>query len=211
MNSPWQRKSSFLLSPSPLFQRYEWSILAGVVVEARNTFHCIALATGVKALPYDTLSPRGDLVHDSHAEVLARRGARIWLLARLMSEVRAHSDGAEIAGMSRLFVQVSDNRWRLIPEAKLHLYCSTFPCTSTLGRQKSAISIDGAHLTKSFPSHRWRCFFFFAHESNRAARKATIPLDFSTPQQRFHPSRSHLFFWTSSSSSYQTRQIAIFS
>lgn len=121
--------------------RFEWSILAGVVVELHNDFNCISLATGVKALAYDSISLQGDLVHDSHAEVLARRGARTWLLARLVGEVKAPSDYTEVDGISRLFEPVSKGRWRCKAEAKLHLYCSTFPCTSQ-HQEEQGIAID---------------------------------------------------------------------
>mgnify|MGYP002718872709 CR=1 FL=1 len=40
----------------------------------------VSLGTGVKVLPANRLPPLGDAVHDSHAEVLARRGFVRWLL-----------------------------------------------------------------------------------------------------------------------------------
>lgn len=99
-------------------------------MEIQGSFHCIALATGVKALPYATLSPAGDLLHDSHAEVLARRGARTWILLRLISEAKAVDTMTEIDGICRLFEKNPENQdtWRLHSDVKLHLYCSTFPC-----------------------------------------------------------------------------------
>ncbi|KAF9112584.1 tRNA-specific adenosine deaminase 1 [Mortierella sp. AM989] len=74
----------------------EWTILAGIVLvtpadlnsgsniggSSESTsqpkesweVECISLATGSKCLPLGKLSPRGDLLNDCHAEVLARRG-----------------------------------------------------------------------------------------------------------------------------------------
>ncbi|KAF8488931.1 hypothetical protein F5888DRAFT_1750230 [Russula emetica] len=41
----------------------------------------LAGGAGVKCLPTSCLPVRGDALHDSHAEVIARRGAiRSWLL-----------------------------------------------------------------------------------------------------------------------------------
>lgn len=91
----------------------------------------LTLATGVKCTPYVRLSPYGDVLHDCHAEVLARRSTRAWLLERLVSEVRSAED--TIDGLPRLFTPVYEShdepkRWRLLPQAKIHLYISTLPC-----------------------------------------------------------------------------------
>jgi tRNA-specific adenosine deaminase 1 len=108
--------------------KHEWTIVAGVVMEANGTCFCLSLCTGVKTLPYCAISPHGDLVHDSHAEVLARRGARTWLLKRLISEVKAQDGSESIDGMQRIFLLERDERWSIKADVKLHLYCSTFPC-----------------------------------------------------------------------------------
>jgi tRNA-specific adenosine deaminase 1 len=40
----------------------------------------VSLGTGVKVLPATKLPPVGDTIHDSHAEILARRGLVRWLI-----------------------------------------------------------------------------------------------------------------------------------
>ncbi|PWN32612.1 uncharacterized protein FA14DRAFT_157318 [Meira miltonrushii] len=119
--------------------RYEWTVLAGIVLSVQSEWHCIALATGVKALPFSHLSKHGDLLHDSHAEVLARRAARHWLLQRLLDE---NDDliSSHLKGIPRIFVR-NDNRFGLIEDAHLHLYCSTLPC----GDLSSSLIADEKH------------------------------------------------------------------
>ncbi|KAG0044772.1 tRNA-specific adenosine deaminase 1 [Gryganskiella cystojenkinii] len=59
----------------------EWTILAGIVMTTPADkdasawmVDCVSLATGSKCLPQGKQSPKGDLLNDYHAEVLARRG-----------------------------------------------------------------------------------------------------------------------------------------
>lgn len=52
----------------------------------------ISLATGLKVQPLKDYSPRGDVLHDSHSEVLSRRGARKWFLERLVKEIKMKTD-----------------------------------------------------------------------------------------------------------------------
>lgn len=110
---------------------YEWTVLAGVVlkecVNGKCEYRCIALATGVKAQPLSSLSPHGDIVHDCHAEVLARRAARRWLLHRLLLEVRSDTDASP--GPSRAVFQMQpSSRFHFAEGVSVHLYCSTLPC-----------------------------------------------------------------------------------
>lgn len=106
--------------------RYEWTILAGIVLSINSEWHCIALATGVKALPFSHISKHGDLLQDSHAEVLVRRAARHWLLQRLLDE-SDDPTSSPLKGIPRIFAK-NDNRFGLSEDAHLHLYCSTLPC-----------------------------------------------------------------------------------
>ncbi|KAL7424406.1 hypothetical protein Q5752_000088 [Cryptotrichosporon argae] len=80
----------------------------------------ITLATGVKCLPANRLPPLGDTLHDSHAEVLSRRGFVHWLL---------HESQAVLRGQKNMGVIAWDGeRLRLRDEVKVVLYVSALPC-----------------------------------------------------------------------------------
>ena len=66
----------------------EWTVLSSVFLfkqEKPSDFHIVCLATGTKCLDGDTRrrSLPGTLLHDSHAEVLARRGLIYWILEQI--------------------------------------------------------------------------------------------------------------------------------
>lgn len=86
----------------------------------------ISLATGTKCTPTTRLSSRGESVHDSHAEVLARRCALRWMLEEIGRLQKI--SGFESAWMVR---RSGDGRHALRPDVQLHLYVSTVPCTCT--------------------------------------------------------------------------------
>lgn len=102
--------------------RYEWTVLAGLVLLFEDKYIPIALATGVKCQPFCRISPHGDVLHDSHAEVLARRAARAWLLERISAESQQ-----EFGDIPPIFCR-TNSRWRLSDSASLHWYVSTLPC-----------------------------------------------------------------------------------
>ncbi|CAM0901631.1 unnamed protein product [Alopecurus aequalis] len=78
----------------------------------------LSLATGTKCLGASRLGPRGDLVHDAHAEVVARRA----LLRLVYAEI-----GADCPS-SWLVPSGDDGRWRLRDGHQLHLYITQLPC-----------------------------------------------------------------------------------
>ncbi|KAG0022861.1 tRNA-specific adenosine deaminase 1 [Podila clonocystis] len=88
----------------------EWTILAGIVMATPRSqddlwdLECISIGTGSKCLPQGKQSPRGDLLNDCHAEVLARRGF----------------NSPDTPG-GPLFELVQ-------PKAQFHLYISQAPC-----------------------------------------------------------------------------------
>lgn len=57
-----------------LVKKQTWTVLAGVVEENKinKSFDCISFSTGTRS---DELDKTGIRLHDSHAEVLARRAA----------------------------------------------------------------------------------------------------------------------------------------
>ncbi|KIJ56582.1 hypothetical protein M422DRAFT_218058 [Sphaerobolus stellatus SS14] len=77
----------------------------------------ISLGTGVKCLPESRLGTIGDTVHDSHAEILARRGFIRWLLSELCN-----------SSSSEWIEPKSSGRWGLKKDVSLHMYISTLPC-----------------------------------------------------------------------------------
>lgn len=70
----------------------------------------------MKALPFEKLPKQGDVLHDSHAEVIARRGLLLYLYQQIVRE-----DGCLVR---------EDGGWRLRSGMVLCMYVSTLPCTS---------------------------------------------------------------------------------
>lgn len=128
----------------------EWTILSSVSLvlppaactaadEAQRVI-LISLGTGTKTTPYENIKGTpGDVLHDLHAEVLARRGARRWLAQRIAVEARwtkQRSEGqgdteAVLDGLPLLLQQTNeDQRWQLREGIKVWWYFSTLPCKS---------------------------------------------------------------------------------
>ncbi|KAG0275075.1 tRNA-specific adenosine deaminase 1 [Linnemannia exigua] len=94
---------------------------------------CISLATGSKCLPQGKQSPRGDILNDCHAEVLARRGFNRWCLEEMRKSIEdphnlrnkfkySGDRGHDPQQQDRpLFEMVS-------PSSQFHLYVSQAPC-----------------------------------------------------------------------------------
>jgi len=82
----------------------------------------ISLGTGSKCLPTVLFSPRGDALHDCHAEVLARRGAIRWFL----EEIERYHD----SGGSEWIARDRDGDCKYTPKdgVHIHMYISTVPC-----------------------------------------------------------------------------------
>ncbi|CAK9787422.1 hypothetical protein CC85DRAFT_267281 [Cutaneotrichosporon oleaginosum] len=105
----------------------EWTVFASVVLTSPTTSPRVAsIGAGVKCLPANRLPPLGDTVHDSHAEVLARRG----FVRFLLSEAATLLAGQESAVLS----QPSPGKFALLPDVEVWLYISALPCgdSSTL-------------------------------------------------------------------------------
>ncbi|CAO3563216.1 unnamed protein product [Mortierella alpina] len=137
----------------------EWTILAGIVMttptsaskhnvqtsdqqhdhDTRDTadedcwdVECISLATGSKCLPRGKQSPRGDLINDCHAEILARRGFNRWCLLEMQASVtnaniarsrfRYTGDSTSKSETGAPFFELLD------PRTQFHLYVSQAPC-----------------------------------------------------------------------------------
>lgn len=72
-------------------------------------------------LPHARLPKHGDVLHDSHAEVVARRGMGMWLAGELQSAVQGKESALEAKG---------DHGWRLKDGCTVAMYVSLLPCAS---------------------------------------------------------------------------------
>ncbi|KAJ1650105.1 tRNA-specific adenosine deaminase 1, partial [Dispira simplex] len=108
-----------------------WTVLAGVVLETPDgQFHCVALGTGLKCLPESRLTSDGNVLHDAHAEVVARRGFLRYLYHQVQQTL-----GTQSSAQSIFVVQessVKDQSRHLLklrsPAYKFHFYTSKIPC-----------------------------------------------------------------------------------
>lgn len=85
--------------------------------------------TGLKVLPHAKLPLQGDVLHDSHAEIIARRGLKLYLFNQLASALTE-----EESILSRAVGKDGDQDkegWRLKEGLFLAMYISILPCQST--------------------------------------------------------------------------------
>ncbi|KAF9269766.1 adenosine deaminase/editase [Marasmius fiardii PR-910] len=101
----------------------QWTVLASFFLYDSDTSSIkpISISTGTKCLPSSLLPSRGEALHDSHAEVLARRAAIRWF----QEEIGRMSDGSYSS--SWLFRAI-DGKYSLLDGVRIGLYVSTVPC-----------------------------------------------------------------------------------
>jgi hypothetical protein len=108
----------------------EWTVLAGIAA-VRGTpdlplIHVLSCCTGTKCIGRSRLQGCGSLLHDSHAEVIARRNM---LLAALQEFARIVSEGPGASPSGLVFEwPLGAERPRVIAETKFCLYVSQSPC-----------------------------------------------------------------------------------
>ncbi|GAA5894894.1 hypothetical protein JCM5296_007610 [Sporobolomyces johnsonii] len=96
------------------------TVLAGVCVY-RDPHHvvCVSLGTGLKALPHANLPVHGDVLHDSHAEIITKRGFRLWIYAQI--------DRA-LSGDDEAYLVRAEDGWSIRTGWEVGLWVSTLPC-----------------------------------------------------------------------------------
>ncbi|KAH7070895.1 hypothetical protein BKA62DRAFT_778842 [Auriculariales sp. MPI-PUGE-AT-0066] len=100
-----------------------FTVLAAFALVRDDLIKVIALATGTKCLPLDRLPPAGDALHDSHAEVVARRAALRWFMEEI-----GRARAAVPPNSSRWLAPTAEGKWTLRLDVQVFFYVSMLPC-----------------------------------------------------------------------------------
>ncbi|XP_077453449.1 tRNA-specific adenosine deaminase 1 isoform X3 [Stigmatopora argus] len=121
----------------------EWTPLAAVVKmsQCANSNkvekEVVSLGTGTKCIGQTAMSPKGDVLNDSHAEVIARRGCIRYLIHELHRAVTGKGSSVYCQSMHQ-------GKWRLQPGISFLLFISHTPCGDA-----SIIPVNGSHFQPS--------------------------------------------------------------
>jgi len=104
----------------------EWTILAAVILQKESDLSVVALGTGSKCIGQGKLSTAaaGDLLNDSHAEVIARRA----FIRYLYHQISSVYDASKDAGKSIFTLDASSGKCILKPGANFIFFSSHTPC-----------------------------------------------------------------------------------
>ncbi|KAG5538416.1 hypothetical protein RHGRI_019109 [Rhododendron griersonianum] len=123
-------------------QGREVTVLAAFLVSSPSQeLQVVSLGTGTKCIGRSLLSPRGDIVHDSHAEIIARRALLRYFYAEIQSLTNtSHKlqctncntplEGDDVVNSIFCLDPERHGQGKYVIRAgwKLHLYISQLPC-----------------------------------------------------------------------------------
>lgn len=105
----------------PTKDKKEWTVLSAFVQIQGCKKQVVALGTGTKCLGQGEVSFKGDLVHDSHAEVIAKRSFVSYLMDQLLKcQNKQEDDG--------IFEPLKNGTFRLKDNIHFYFYTSFPPC-----------------------------------------------------------------------------------
>lgn len=98
----------------------EWTVLSCIVKSFSDLEpEVVSLGTGSKCIGIHKMSPRGDMLNDSHAEIMARRGFLRYLYEQIELAFKSKTSIFNVAG---------NKRCTLKPGVRFHLFTSQSPC-----------------------------------------------------------------------------------
>lgn len=95
----------------------EWTILSCIIMENEKNLEVVALGTGTKCIGRDKMSKDGDILNDSHAEVICRRVFLRYLYENMLQD---KSDVLQFMPEEQKF-KIADN-------IKFHFFSTQVPC-----------------------------------------------------------------------------------
>ncbi|KAK9767609.1 hypothetical protein K7432_002496 [Basidiobolus ranarum] len=133
--------------------KVEWTVLAGIFLakdkkEEGFELKCLSLGSGLKCLSSSKLPMNGDALHDSHAEVLARRGFNKYLLDQ--ASIVAKGGSSDVLKRCDKYEEIDGNEgtpFELISsDITFHMYVSHCPCgdasTTSLANEQSLEALE---------------------------------------------------------------------
>ncbi|KAM0934938.1 putative tRNA(Ala)(adenine(37)) deaminase [Dioscorea sansibarensis] len=134
-------------------QGRETTVLAAFLLSSPiEDLQVVALGTGTKCIGGSLLSPRGDVVNDSHAEIIARRALLSFLYSEILCIDQKECNSEQ--KMAFLF-DAEQGKYVMSPGWRLHLYVSQIPCgvismalSKALHIQSSSIDGDSSSTGK---------------------------------------------------------------
>jgi len=108
-----------------------YTIMAGIALIHGDEVQCVAIGSGSKCLAQSQLSSlNGDCLHDSHAEILARRGMIVWLLSEMQKMKADHSYRSR--WLENRNQDTTGVKFKLREGVMVHMYVSSLPCAPFL-------------------------------------------------------------------------------
>lgn len=104
-----------------LLKDKEWTIYSAIVVERDSRLEVVSAGTGTKCIGSMMLSEKGDILNDSHAEVISRRAFIRYLLAQIRETNR--EEGRSIFKFDDAIM-----KFRLEKDVKFHMFTTSTPC-----------------------------------------------------------------------------------
>ncbi|KAK9886762.1 hypothetical protein WA026_018414 [Henosepilachna vigintioctopunctata] len=98
----------------------EWTVLSCIIQEEDSHFKTVALGTGSKCIGKNKMSNKGDILNDSHAEVICRRAFLLYLYEQMENTLE---------DTNTIFVFDSNlMKYNLKPNIKFHFFTTLMPC-----------------------------------------------------------------------------------
>lgn len=100
----------------------EWTVLSTIVVYNKGTeiFEVVALGTGSKCIGQNLMSGKGDVLNDSHAEMICRRA----FLKFIYNSITSFLETSE----SNLLHKTENNKLGLNENISFHFFSTHVPC-----------------------------------------------------------------------------------